>query len=169
MSDPAAIVAVAAIPIAGQVFVPIDVVALVQAVFTGLAALMSAGSLIWAALAAARSKRAEDSSKLNSASLGKVVSQVDLVERNTNSITTRLEALARKEGIQIGIDQQVAAGNLAAASLVEGQRQGAKQERDSVAAAAASAPAPVHGASASVSGGATIEISDAKISGQVKP
>lgn len=59
---------------------------------------------------------------------------IDLIERNTNSLSTRMADLARKNGIVEGVQQGRQYGVEQAASLAEGQRRGIEMERASVAA-----------------------------------
>ena len=102
--------------------VPLDIVALVQAVFTGIAALGGVFATVYAIYA----KRSAD---VATAEIAKVKDNVVLIERNTNSLTKELAALAKKEGEQIGKDRQIAKEKADAATLAEGQRQGAQTER----------------------------------------
>lgn len=121
---------------------PLDVVALVQVTFTGLALLVSAIGGVYAAVAANRAKRAEEASKANSTNIDKVQDNVKLIERNTNSMTSEIARLARKEGSVEGERKGVAAGQETARVFAEGQRQGAENERAS-AQANASAGGPI--------------------------
>lgn len=118
-----------------QLFVPIDVVALVQAIFTGIAAVGSVFATIYSLRAADRAKRAELLSASNAAVISKVKDTVDLVERNTNSLTTQIAAASRLAGMHEGEAKGRLAGEDAARTLAEGQKQGAEIERASVAAA----------------------------------
>lgn len=95
---------------------PIDVVALVQAIFTGLAAVLSALAGIYAIIAANRAKRAETVSTANA----NVIRQVEI---NTNSMTTQIAALSRREGVVEGMERGVAT----AAVLARGQKEGREQ------------------------------------------
>lgn len=108
---------------------PLDVVALVQVSFTGLALLISAIGGIYAAVAAASAKRAEAVSLGNKAT-------IELVERNTNSMTKEIAQLNRKEGSLEGERKGKLAAELLAEALAEGQRQGREMAREEAKAGA---------------------------------
>lgn len=108
---------------------PLDIVALVQVTFTGLALLISAVGGVYAAVAATRAKRAEEASKANMQNIDRVQDNVKMIERNTNSMTTEIARLSRKEGSVEGERRGVAAGEEVARILAEGRRQGAEEER----------------------------------------
>lgn len=103
---------------------PIDVVALVQAIFTGLAALLGAVASIYAIVAASSAKRAETISRDNSA----IIKQVEI---NTNSMTTQIGALSKKAGIEEGVKRGEETAGLVAESLARGQREGRAQANES--------------------------------------
>lgn len=115
---------------------PIDVVALVQAIFTGLAALLSAIAGIYAIIAANRARRAEVVSLDNS----KIIAQV---ETNTNSMTTRIEAMARKAGVEEGVARGIVTASAVAEGLARGQREGREQNTALSEAVSAKQNAPV--------------------------
>jgi tetrahydromethanopterin S-methyltransferase subunit F len=73
-------------------------------------------------------------------SLHAVKANVDAIEKNTNSLTVRNEAIARKLGLAEGEQIGRAAGAAEAVVLAEGQRQGAETERTSAEAQAKSKP-----------------------------
>lgn len=145
----AAITLILAIPAASepvpvqvvQLFVPIDVVALTQAIFTGIAAVGGVFATIYSLLAASRAKRAEiaaaaavAASASAATAISKVKDTVELVERNTNSLTTQIAAAARLAGLHEGEAKGVRAGEDIARTLAEGQKQGAETERASAQA-----------------------------------
>lgn len=90
--------------------VPLDIVELVKVTLTGIAAILSAFGVIYAAVAAARAKRAELATKVNNETILKVQDNVKLVERNTNSMTEKIALLASKAGEVIGEAKATAAG-----------------------------------------------------------
>lgn len=87
------------------------------------------------AFAAWQAWQAKRVSASNATDIGKVQANVTLIERNTNSISTRNEAIAKALGVHEGIATGRAQGAAEAAMLAEGQRQGVESERSSVAAA----------------------------------
>lgn len=152
------------------VVVPIDIVALVTALFAGIttvasiiflpimawrqkrAELAAAASAIEAAkaqaamaLELAKSQTALEQTKLEimraQVELSHVKETVSLVERNTNSMTSTIKELAGKAGIAEGVALQRVKGEETAKTLAEGQRQG-MEIAAAVAAAAAGAPTP---------------------------
>lgn len=94
------------------VLVPIDVVALVQAVFTGVAAVGGVFATIYSLIAANRAKQA-------AAAVHAVNDTMKMVEQNTNSITEQLTTAARKEGLQEGETKGRLAGVEIAKELVK--------------------------------------------------
>lgn len=114
---------------------PIDIVALITAVFTGLAALLSAVAGAYAIVAAQRAKRAETVSVASAAVIEKV-------EANTNSMTDKIAELSRKEGIVEGVER----GAADARTLARGQQEGREQTANEAALRAGSSseePVPV--------------------------
>lgn len=94
------------------VLVPIDVVALVQAVFTGIAAVGGMFATVYSLIAANRAKQA-------TSAVHAVNETMKLVEQNTNSITEQLTTAARKEGLQEGETKGRLAGVEIAKELVK--------------------------------------------------
>lgn len=115
---------------------PIDLIELVKVIFYGVATLCVPLATVYIMLAAARTKRAEEAAIAVKADLSKVRDNVELIERNTNSLSTRMADLARKNGIVEGVQQGIQRGVEAAQQLAEGQRRGIEIERASVAAQA---------------------------------
>lgn len=85
---------------------PADVTELVRTVFYGIAAVCVPLATAYIMIGAARSKRAEDASLRNAASLRTVSTDVARLEKNTNSISERNQAIAMKLGITEGIAQE---------------------------------------------------------------
>jgi hypothetical protein len=112
-----------------QLFVPIDVVALVQAIFSGAAAIAGAFAAVYSVVAAQRAKRAELATVENAIGIAKVHDTVALVERNTDSLTTQLQASSRLAGLKEGEARGQLAGEATARTLLEGQRQGGEKAR----------------------------------------
>lgn len=142
--------------------VPLNIVELVTAVFTGIAAVGGIFVSIFLPILANRQKRTEaanmamaleltkaqvalDATKLEimraQIELSKVKDTVVLVERNTNSMTSTIKELADKAGIAKGKAEEKLKGEETAKTLAEGQRQGMEQERASAIAAVGGAPA----------------------------
>lgn len=97
---------------------PAEWTELVKAVFFGVSTLCIPLATVYIMLGAARAKRAETASLANAASIATVSTNVDRLEKNTNSISERNQAIAMKLGIKEGIEQErssVQAANTAAA------------------------------------------------------
>lgn len=99
-------------------FTPSDWIELVKQVFVGLALICIPVSTGYTILTAARAKRSEDASLLNAASIQKVSTNVDRLEKNTNSISERNQAIAMKLGITEGIAQERASVQANAAATL---------------------------------------------------
>lgn len=123
--------------------VPLDIVELVKVTLTGIATILSAIGMIYAAVAAARAHRAELATKVNNETILKVQDNVKLVERNTNSMTAKIEQLATKAGEVIGEAKGIAAGQHDARTFAEGIRQGREQAGNPLASASGDTPVPV--------------------------
>lgn len=148
----------------GAVVVPIDVVALVTAVFAGIGTVGALLVSIFLPIMASRQKRAETAAAaaretlalelaksqvaLNETRLEIMRAQVELervkdnvvlIERNTNSLTKEIAALSKKEGETIGIAKEKARLAAETVTFEEGRREGAETERASVAASGAPA------------------------------
>lgn len=78
---------------------PAEVTELVKAVFFGVATLCIPLGTVYVMIGAARAKRAEAASIANGAS-------IRTLEKNTNSISERNEAIAKKLGITEGVAQE---------------------------------------------------------------
>lgn len=117
-----------------QLILPIDVVELTKAILTGIAAIGSAFAGIFAVIGAARAKRAEATSKMNSADIGTVSKTVDQLERNTNSLTQQIKDASFIEGRLAGRESGLRTGADTAETLKRGREEGRDDERASVAA-----------------------------------
>lgn len=142
-----------------QLVLPIDVVELVKAIFTGLAAVASAFAAVYAVVGAARAKRAEAASVRAETVSMAADTKIETVSKQIDGLLTARDAAKVKEGEATAT---VAAG-VSAEAMRLGIEQGIRQERESVAAAnpastAAIAPAetPV-----SVTDEASIRVADA--------
>lgn len=123
-----------------QLSVPLDIVALTQVVFTGLAACGGVFATIYLPIVNGRQKRTElalveTNLKLVQAQLelSRVRDNVVLIERNTNSLTKQIADLSQTKGEQIGKEKERARIAQEAVTLAEGQRQGVESERASAA------------------------------------
>lgn len=122
---------------------PADWIELVKVVFYGITILCVPAATFFTMMSAARAKRAEDSSLRNAASIQAVSTNVDRLEKNTNSISERNQAIAMKLGIADGIAQErasVLANSNAGAALpgtsplpVADERTAAASERSAAA------------------------------------
>lgn len=121
-------------------FTPADWIELTKVTFAGLGTVLGGVAAVYAVIGAKRAGRAEATSKANSETIGAVQTNVERVERNTNSISTRNEAIAKALGVEEGIKTERARGIASAAALVEGGRAAVATERESIAATAALAP-----------------------------
>lgn len=101
-------------------FAPADWIELAKAIFYGIGIVCIPLATVYTMISAARVKRSEALALLNKAHIEVVSTNVDRLEKNTNSISERNQAIAMKLGITEGI----------------------KQERESVQANASSALAP---------------------------
>lgn len=117
----------AVLPPPTHIIVPIDVVALVQAVFTGIAALGGVFATVYAIMA----KIKTDNVALAQIELNKALM---LIERNTNSMTSTIKELATKAGIVEGAAREKTTGQETAATLAEGRKLGKEEERASMVA-----------------------------------
>lgn len=63
-------------------------------------------AMIFIMIIASRTKHAGDASRRNSASLEKIGDNIEILEKNTNSISERNQAIAMKLGITEGIAQE---------------------------------------------------------------
>lgn len=125
-----------------QLIAPIDIVELTKAIFSGIAALGGIFVTIYLPILSARQKRAEVAQQQQAASLLKVKDNMELIERNTNSISTRNEEIAKQLGMEQGAKKERQAAEVVAAKVAEARREGADTALASVAAtAAAVAPA----------------------------
>lgn len=117
-------------------FTPGEWIELTKVVFTGLGAVLGGVAAVYAVIGAKRAERAVATSAANGANIA-------LIERNTNSMTTRIEQLARKEGEVIGEAKGTRRGEATAATLAEGQRQGRELASNQLSSAPGDAPVPV--------------------------
>lgn len=122
------------------VLMPVDVVALVNTVLSGSAALISAFAAAYAIIAALRSKRAVNAVAEVKTDIAVVKTNVEKIEVATNSLVKKAEDAARREGDLDATKRAVAT----AATLAQGQEEGRANERES-AAAKGSAPLVVPG------------------------
>lgn len=79
---------------------------LVKVVFYGIAIVCVPAATFFTMVSAARAKRSEEASLRNAQSIKMVSDNLTLLEKNTNSISERNEAIAKKLGIREGIDQE---------------------------------------------------------------
>lgn len=107
-----------------QLVLPIDVVELVKAIFTGVAALGSVFAAVYAVVSAARSKRAEVLAT-------KADAKIDTVSKQIDGLLTARDAAKVREGEE----KATAAAGVSADELARGVELGIAQERASVAAA----------------------------------
>lgn len=114
-----------------RVILPIDLVELIKALFFGVALVCTPLATVYSIVSANRARRAETNSRTNSDSIGKVIDNVALIERNTNSMTSEIARLSREKGATEGERVGVLAGEKKAQELAEGQRQGRDHERAS--------------------------------------
>lgn len=82
-----------------MVWTPEQVTELVKVLFLGVGALSVSLATVYSIIGAARAKRAEVSSLANAVS-------IKALEKNTNSISERNEAIAKKLGITEGVAQE---------------------------------------------------------------
>lgn len=87
-------------------WMPADWIRLVEVVFYGIAIICLPLATAYITVGAARAKRAEESSLKNAKSIETVSTNVDRLEKNTNSISERNQAIAQKLGITEGIAQE---------------------------------------------------------------
>lgn len=85
---------------------PAEVTELVKAVFYGVALICVPLATFFTMISAARAKRSEEASLRNAESIKAVSTNVDRLEKNTNSISERNQAIAMKLGITEGIAQE---------------------------------------------------------------
>lgn len=107
---------------------PADIIELMKAMFFGIATICVPLATTFVMIAASRSKRAEEASLRNAASIQSVSTDVARLEKNTNSISERNQAIAMKLGITEGIAQE---------------RASVQANNPGIAAAAIAAPLPV--------------------------
>lgn len=120
-----------------QVFVPIDVVALVTAIGAAIAAVCGPLCLIYVAVTNARAKRIEMAASVAAVTLADAKTKIAQLEVNTNSITTKLELAARREGMLTGAAEGASKAVELAAAHEAGRVQGAATEREAGDRAAA--------------------------------
>lgn len=85
---------------------PAEVIELVKVVFYGIAIVCVPAATFFTMISAARAKRSEEASLRNANSIKSVSDDLKLLEKNTNSISERNEAIAKKLGITEGIEQE---------------------------------------------------------------
>lgn len=115
-----------------QIILPIDLIELIKALFYGVALVCTPLATVYSIVSANRAKRAEQQSKQNSQNIGRVVDNVALIERNTNSMTSEIARLSREKGEVEGERIGVLAGEKKARELAEGQRQGRDDRRSDI-------------------------------------
>lgn len=85
---------------------PADWIELVRAIFYGVATIcvpLATGLIM---VAAARARRAEEAAARNATAISAVSSNIQRLEKNTNSISERNQAIAKALGVTEGIAQE---------------------------------------------------------------
>lgn len=88
------------------VWTPAELTELLKALFYGTAILCGPLATAYTIIAASRTKRSEEASLKNAKSIEVVNANVKQLEKNTNSISERNEAIARKLGLTEGVAQE---------------------------------------------------------------
>lgn len=110
-----------------SIIIPIDVVELVKAIFSGLATVFSAIAAGYAIFASSKAKQVAAEGAQRGKDITEVKENLKRVEMNTNSLAQAAVDSAKKVGITEGVQTTVAAATI----LAEGQQQGRELERQS--------------------------------------
>lgn len=139
----------------------LDVIALVQAIFTGIIGLVSALGAFYAIVAAARAKRAELAAKAAIADVVLVSAEVASVAADVGMVNTKIDGMLEKrdkDNVEKGERAATAVSDTKAETLALGQKQGFEMALAASAAAPAASALP-HG----ISAGTEVAVTDARV------